>query len=117
VVGENPFGGALAELVRGRSVNGRPIAIVHPKNAGEMQRVHVLFVPRGAEDRLVELQTSGTSLVLTVGESERFAELDGMVNFIVVDEKVRFEVNLAAATNHGVKISAQLVKLAARIRR
>lgn len=117
VVGENPIGAALADLVTGRLVNGRPIAVAYPKNTGEMQRVHLLFVARGEEDRLTELQSSGTTVVLTVGESDRFAELGGMINFVVADEKVRFEVNLATAEKHGIKISAQLVKLAARVRR
>ena len=41
----------------------------------------------------------------------------GTINFVPQDDKVRFEINMSAAERSGVKISAQLQKLAAAVRR
>ena len=51
------------------------------------------------------------------GDAGSFSEAGGMVIFTVADEKVRFEINAAAAERAGLKVSAQLLKLATMVRR
>jgi hypothetical protein len=113
LLGRNPFGDELQKVVRDRKVNGHAIVVLQlttTVGAGPLQAV---FVAAGEERRfereLAALQRLG---VLTVGESERFGALGGIVNFTTVDDKVRFEINAAAAESAGLKISAQLQKLA-----
>lgn len=55
------------------------------------------------------------SSVLTVGEKAGFLELGGMINFVVEDEKVRFEVNLKESDNAKLKISSNLLRLAKKV--
>jgi hypothetical protein len=50
--------------------------------------------------------------ILTVGEKKGFASRGGMINFIVVENKVRFEINPHAVETAALKISSQLLKLA-----
>ena len=50
--------------------------------------------------------------VLTVGESERFVQMGGMIGFFLWDNKVRFDINLNAAERSNLKISASLLTLA-----
>ena len=50
--------------------------------------------------------------VLTVGESEGFAAQGGCVNFYIEANKIRFEVNLQAAKQQHLRISAKLLALA-----
>jgi hypothetical protein len=111
--GRNPFGDELQKVVRDRKVNGHPIVVVQLTTmvgAGPLQAV---FVAAGEERRFErELAASPRLGVLTVGETERFADSGGIVNFTTVDDKVRFEINAAAAESAGLKVSAQLQKLA-----
>ncbi|HEY0340921.1 MAG TPA: YfiR family protein, partial [Steroidobacteraceae bacterium] len=55
--------------------------------------------------------------VVTVGESQAFVSDGGAINFVLEGDKVRFEVNTTSADHAGVKISAQLLKLATTVRR
>jgi hypothetical protein len=52
-----------------------------------------------------------------VSDMPRFAERGGMIQFILEENRVRFQVNLAAAQNAGLVLSSQLLKLAALVRR
>ena len=55
------------------------------------------------------------SPVLTVGETAGFLESGGIINFLVEDKKVRFEINVTAAKKSKLKISSQLLRLAKRV--
>ncbi|MGB7750059.1 MAG: YfiR family protein [Candidatus Acidiferrales bacterium] len=50
--------------------------------------------------------------VLTVGESDGFVQQGGMIGFLLVENKVRFEINLQAAERANLKISSRLLLLA-----
>ena len=52
------------------------------------------------------------SSTLTIGETEGFATLGGIINLTVEENKVRFEINLLAANRAGLKISSKLISLA-----
>ncbi len=55
------------------------------------------------------------SPVLTVGEEDDFLESGGILNFLMEDKKVRFEINAVAAKKDKLKISSQLLRLAKRV--
>ncbi len=55
------------------------------------------------------------SPTLTVGEMDGFLESGGIINFLMVDKKVRFEVNITAARRAKLKIRSQLLRLAKRV--
>ncbi len=113
VLGSNPFGGELAAVVRDRKVNGRSIKIVELETAENRPSIHALFVPAGEEERLEHLIAAlHEAGVLTVGESDRFTRLGGIMRFTTIRDKVRFEINIGSADNGGLKISSQLQKLA-----
>lgn len=117
VAGDNPFGSELVNLVRDRKVNGRAIRVVQLADAEATVPAHAVFIPataeRGFEKHIEELTRRG---VLVVGETGRFLALGGTVQFTAGD-RVRFEINMAAAERGGLKISAQLQKLAVAVRR
>jgi hypothetical protein len=78
----------------------------------------VVFVDSISEARLGELiAVSREAGVLTVGESPEFAARGGIINFTIEGDKVRFEINQAAGEQAGLRISAQLLKLAKVVRR
>lgn len=118
VLGDSPFAAALERVVHDRTVNGRAIIVRRVESLAELASAHVLFVASAEEARFGSLEpTIETSPILTVGESEFFASLGGVVTFVLQDDKVRFEVNTSSADHAGLKISAQLLKLAASVRR
>lgn len=117
VLGANPFGQELTAVVHDRRVNGRGIRVLALDAPPEAAQVHVLFVAPGAETQLAAFFAATPPPTLTVGESDRFATLGGVIRFTTVGDKVRFEINVGAAERAGLKISAQLQKLATAVHR
>lgn len=114
VLGENPFGKQLEESVRGKSVNGHPLAVKEVETLAEATNTcHILFISSSERKRLPEILAAlhGKS-VLTVGETDHFTETGGMINFILDVTKIRFQINDAAAKAAGLKISSKLLSLA-----
>ena len=116
VVGEDPFGATLDDTVRGKTVEGHHVVIrrLRPKQSWRGCRIAFLSSPH-KEDPLT-LGSSTPAGVLTVGETKGFAEQGGMINFVVEEDKVRFEVNVDAAERSGLKISSKLLSLAKIVR-
>lgn len=116
VFGHNPFDVELENMVKGRTVNGRTLVVRSVATAEAARSVHLLFVPAGEENRLPLAAWQGLAIV-AVGESDAFAASGGTITFMTQGDKVRFNINLATAERDHVKISAQLLKLAAVVRR
>ncbi len=113
VYGEDPFGRALDETVKGKSVNNRDLAIHRAKSLQELKRCQVVFIDGAEGKRLPEIlrELQGSS-VLVVGESSGFAEQGGQIQFQLEDNKVRFSINVDAVERAHLKISSKLLALA-----
>ena len=113
VAGQNPFRGEIEQELRGREVNGHPVVIQRLKPNDDPKACHMIFVPaserKQTEKLLAALKGSNT---LTIGECQGFADLGGIINLTLDQNKLRFEVNLDAATQTQLKISSKLLALA-----
>ena len=109
VAGRNPFGDVLQETLRGEEVNARPVTarVIREPESG----CHVLFVPHGAATSEY-LRAARGSATLTVGESPGFIRQGGIINFILEEGKVRFEIDPKAAERANLRISSHLLRLA-----
>ena len=117
IVGDNPFGGAL-ESMEGKTVKGRKVVIRQFKGVQDLKFVHILFVSSSEKKRLPKImKTIKDWNVLTVGDTEGFTEVGGIINLIIVRNKVRFEINAVNAQQARLKISSKLLKLARDVRR
>jgi hypothetical protein len=87
----------------------------HPKNQ-DIQKCHLLFICSSEKDSLKDIMDAVKGCgVLTVGEVQGFLESGGIINFIVEEEKVRFEINVTAANQAKLQIRSQLLRLAKRV--
>jgi hypothetical protein len=113
IFGKDPFDGILEQTVGNKTVNGRAVVIRHVSDAAGARSCHVVFLAASETRRLSELTSTVTSRgMLIVGESGGFTERGGMINFIVLDNHVRFQINPSAATRAGLAISSKLLQLA-----
>jgi len=113
VLGDDVFADTLEGMVKGETVKGRSVVIKRLHDVSDVATCHVLFVSRSEESRLPKifslLKNAG---VLTVGECKDFAVREGVINFFLQGNKIRFEINPEAARRNGLKISSQLLSLA-----
>ena len=116
ILGDNPFGNELEQAVRGKSLNNHPLTVKPISSVAEAAtNCHILFVSSSEKKRFPEIFTGlGKASVLTVGETDRFNESGGMINFTLEGGKIRFQINDAAAKRAGLKISSKLMSLATR---
>jgi hypothetical protein len=118
VAGKGPCAAELEQVVKGRTANGRRIVVKMVETPEAAKGAHVLFLPASEDPRIEEwlgaVRNAGT---LTVGESEPFAKAGGIIRFLLEGDKVRFEINVDSTEQAGLKISAQLLKLAKTVRR
>jgi hypothetical protein len=107
----------IASALSGKTVGPRPVVIERLGGTPGGAPLHMVFITRTASANALELARHHYgSPVLTIGESDGFARSGGILNFVFVDEAVRFEVNLAAAQQAGLRISSRLSKMAILVR-
>ena len=104
----------LAELVRtvaGRTVQGRPIAVKSVREGDNPGMLHLLFVA-GDSTHAARTLRAATGAMLLVSECEEGLQYGSVINFKVVDERVRFDVSLDAAEKNNVRLSSRLLNVA-----
>ena len=113
VLGADPFGNTLDEIVRGKVIADQQVAIKRILGPSESQNCRILFVSPSEESRLPAILKAleGTDIV-TVGRGAQFTRRGGMIAFTSEERKVRFIVNLAAADAAKVRLSSQLLRVA-----
>ena len=113
VVGDDPFGGALPEVVIGKTVQGRDLVIRKYHASENLRGASILFISASEKKRLPQILTSlrGAS-VLTVADMDGFLDEGGMIQFLFEDDRVRFAIDVGAASRARLKISSKLLSLA-----
>jgi hypothetical protein len=113
ILGSDPFGQTLDEMVRGETVNGRPLVVQRYRRIGEMERCHILFVSGSEGSRIEQIaHTLNGRSVLTVCDWEGFGRGGAIVRFVMERNRVRLRINLEAAKAAGLNISSKLLRSA-----
>lgn len=115
VMGADLLAEYLADMVGTRRIAGRPIEVRVVREGADLTDVQVLFVGRSTYDAASTLAGLRDEPVLTVTESDDTGLEGGVINFVVVDNKVRFDIALASARQRELKISARLLEVARRV--
>jgi hypothetical protein len=111
VLGRDPFGATLDEIVRGETVNGRPLAVRRYESIEQLDTCHILFIERSQVEQFdtIIAALKGRS-ILTVGDFAGFARRGGIIRFVTVGNKIRLRVNLVAAQQARLTISSKLLR-------
>lgn len=112
ILGKNPFGTNL-ESLNGQSVKNRQLLVKTLGSIEEAKDCQLVFISNSERGRLLQILTVLEDVpVLTVSDIEGFAASGGMIHFVTLEDKVRFEINLKEAQAVKLKLSSQLLKLA-----
>lgn len=112
ILGDDPFGPALDQTIQGETIHNRKLIIQRSQRAEDLKDCNLVFISRSEKGRMGEiLPKFNAGVILTVSEVEGFTRRGGIINFYLEGNKVRFEINPAAAQREGLKISSQLLSL------
>lgn len=115
VAGGDPFGAAL-DGIEGKIAQGKPLQILRDVKGDALRSCHMVFT---AEKDSVKVQSIlrhvNSNAVLTVGEGQEFIDNGGMIGLMLLNEKLVFEVNLDPAQAVGIRLNAQLLRLATKV--
>lgn len=113
VVGAKEFAEVLPRVVATQTAQGRSIEVRPLQLSDDNGACQVLFIGRsvgqGAESLLKSMRQRP---VLTVGESDDFNALGGIIRFLLLEKSVRFDVHVKSASDAGLKISSKLLAVA-----
>jgi hypothetical protein len=133
IIGEHPSEEALG-TIKSKKVKGKNIVVKQFESFEELKKsggndkaelagkiealtkCHLLFICSSEEEYLKEIINSVKDhSVLTVGEVKGFLEAGGIINFLMEEKKIRFEVNIDAARQAELEIRSKLLRLAKRV--
>lgn len=113
VVGENPFGHLLDQLVANERLDGKPVRVLHLKSAGEARECSIAYISASEGPHIREdLEQLRGRPVLTVSDAATFLRDGGIIQFVTAGSHVRFEVNLEAARSAQINLSSELLRVA-----
>lgn len=113
VLGADDIAADLEDYLPGRSIQGRPMNVRRLDSIEDLDDAAVLYIGRSQGPRLQELLSKVTERrTLIVTDSRGALDLGSMINFRVVDRRVRFEISLRATERAGLELSSRLLSSA-----
>jgi hypothetical protein len=117
VVGDDPFGAVLDQAVAGQTVQQRPAVVRRYRTITANPGCQLMYVAGSGDQPVAKVLAAVRGApVLTVTDGRTDADAAGMINFVLQDGYVRFEIDPRMASQSGLNISSKLLSLAVRLR-
>jgi hypothetical protein len=111
ILGGEPLVSGLESLADGQVVNKRPVIVHNLRGPETAKGFHLVFVGRTAAAQLpAVMRTAGSALIVT--EWPGALAQGSVINFLTVNDQVRFEISLEAARRRDLAISSRLLSVA-----
>jgi len=116
VLGADAVGDALERVLADHTVKGMPGRVRRIRSIRELGKAQLLYVEsQSAADLSAVVQKTANAPVLLVSDLPHGLEIGSTVNFLLREQRVRFEVSLAAANRSGLRVSSELLAVATRV--
>jgi len=110
ILGDDPFGTTIDEIISNEKVNGHPLMIQRYHDIKEIKSCHILFINSDPEKMKEDIPSVGIH-TLTVGDAGNFVRMGGMIRFFTENNRIRLQVNPDAARAADINISAKLLRV------
>lgn len=112
ILGDAAIANSLEQIAKEKTINNKPIVVHVLDNPSEVTECDILFISENCRFTLDKILPMVGKGVLTISEQPGYAEQGTAFNFIIVNNKLKFEANLKAISSAGLKAGSQLLKLA-----
>ena len=112
VIGQDPFGPDLDALLE-ETIQDRDIVTTRLRKIQHAKACHVLFIAKSDKENLSAILDQLTDQpVLTIADMDNFAKSGGIIELKLIEDRVRFEINLGVAKQIGLTFRSELLLLA-----
>lgn len=111
IIGKDPFGSTLDRLADGERSADRPIAIKRTQTPDGSLECQVIYIA-AKSDLAPSLRAVSGRHVLTVTDGVDETGAHGIINFVLRDNRVRFNIDMRLAVANELGISSRLLSLA-----
>jgi len=112
IIGSSAVTGPLTEIAKTNTVQSKKILIKHFSKPEEITPCNILFISAHCPFPLPSILSKTNKGTLTISEETGFAEQGAAFNFVVINDKLKFEANVKSINAAGLRASSQLLKLA-----
>ncbi|HET6228341.1 MAG TPA: YfiR family protein [Bacteroidia bacterium] len=113
IIGNSNIDEPLEEIAQSHKAGNKKIKIKRFYSLDEIEKCNILFISKNVKISLDDvLLKPDLKKTLIIGEKESYAQLGAGINFVIIDKKLKFEVNKKSLNEAGLKVSSQLLKLA-----
>jgi hypothetical protein len=112
VIGNSPVTASLNEIAKENRVGYKRIVVRVFNSPEDIGSCNILFIPRRSPFSLRSILEKVRKGTLTISEEAGFARQGTAFNFVIINDKLKFETNLKAIASAGLKAGSQLLKLA-----
>jgi hypothetical protein len=113
VLGNSTVFNELQTFTASKKVGTQNISVEKFSDPSEITNCHILFVSFGKSNKMGEILTSiGNSSTLIIGEKNGLTSSGAAINFVIQQDKLKFEMNVDHATKNGLKVSSSLQNMA-----
>jgi hypothetical protein len=118
VVGNSDVFSELESYTAGKKVGMQAITVKKYKEISEIDKCHILFVSYNKSSGIAEIiKKSESNPVLIIGERKSIINDGAGIGFVLLDDKLKFELNLPAATRNGLKVNSKLQEMAMSVKK
>lgn len=112
VYGSNEVFNELKSYTANKTVASMPIKVLKFNSAAEVSHCHIIFIGFSKTKEVTEIAAKLNKGTLIVGENKSCLEKGAAVNFVIVDDKLKFEIKISNASKAGLKIHSNLENMA-----
>lgn len=117
IIGENPFGAVIDRVYSHRKIKGKKVEILDVRKLNQVPDCHVLFISASYQKLLPQiLAVTKEYPVLTIGDTPGFAQQGVLVNFVVINGRLHFEINETALRAVPLTVRSRLLGIAKIVR-
>ena len=116
IIGNSPFGEILDSL-SSKKVKNKKIKVKYSENHNKDHQCKIAYITQDKADSYNEiLESINNEVILTVSDIEGFCQSGGMIEFIRVKNKIKFEINVGQSLKSNIKYRSQLLEVAEKLR-
>ncbi len=113
VVGQNAYGTTIEEVYKSQKIKNKTVAVEYISSPKDIPSCHLLIVSKMEDEELRGvLALTESQPILTVSDTPGYAEKGLLINFVVREDKVQFEINEKAVRAADLSISHHLLRVA-----